>query len=144
MIIYGLLMTLSPKGTMSDSFKSVIGISLVASFILAAAAAFRSDLRIPDNIYIELSENELYNYSFTVEDETVKNTVSKYINDKLKSAGISDAYVTVKTDISEDGGISITEAYIECDDNLITSAKDAVGDLGFNIYYKGINQNEVY
>ena len=144
MIIYGLLMTLAPEGTMSESFKSVIGISLVASFILAAVSALRSDIKIPDSFEIVLSQNESYNYSFAAEDETVKNTVSRYITDKLESAGISDVYVTVKTDISEDGGISITEAVIECDGNLIASAKEAVGDLGFSIYYKGINQNEVY
>lgn len=85
MIIYGLLMTLAPEGTMSESFKSVIGISLVASFILAAVSALRSDIKIPDSFEIVLSRNESYNYSFAAEDETVKNTVSRYITDKLET-----------------------------------------------------------
>ena len=137
MIFYGILMHFVPNGAMSSSFKTTVSIALIASVIVSAGAAMKFDIGDIKYSGKRAAIGDYASYAADYENETVKSTTASVINERLKNAGIDNAYTSVFTDISADGGISITEAVVYCDTDDLTAAQNAVGDLGFTISYKG-------
>lgn len=137
MIVFGVLLYLSPKGSMSSGARITVGIALIASVIISAASAFKYDIGDISLCRPASDTNEYLSFTVDYENETVKNTVVSIIDEKLRNAGIDNASVEVITDISESGGISITKAVISCDADDLPAAENAVGDLGLPITYEG-------
>ena len=129
-IIYGLLLVFSPAGNMGKFFKSVVGVSLVAVVVLTVSKqgvdfVFEKTESL-NNIKVDASVIE------TVAAEHSERSTEEYIRGLLKQNGCEYSSLTVRTNISQDGGISIDRVEISCDRRQSEAIKRIINSLSLH------------
>ena len=106
MILIGALHFLAPGGAMGKSVKSVLGMVFLVTVLAACLPAFRG---FSAQIVLNTAQEKAENSALT-------ETNAKYVlGEVLKKAGISFSKITVCTDKSDDGSISISKVIIVTD-----------------------------
>ena len=120
LIVIGALCLLIPGGTMGKSVKKVLSLVFLLSVLSACLPAFRGlSVQIVPRPQTETDHVALH--------ETNAEFVIKEV---LQKAGVSFSKITVRTDKSDDGGISISKVIIvtDCKEETVKAALDGFAE----------------
>ena len=122
MILIGALHLLTPGGAMEESVKGVLSTVFLLSVLTACLPAFRG---FSAQIATRGEEAQ-------TENPPLMETNAEYIiREVLKKSDIPFSKITVRTDKSEDGSISISKVIIvtDCEPQTVRAALDGMNEL---------------
>ena len=127
LVIYGVIMLLTPVGSMSGIFKTAVGIALICTVI---SGVFNSDVKadfeMPRLGAAEVSDIGADLQAVKASEKALEDYLGKY----LKESGVSGCDVSVNMDISESGDIFIVAADVRCASDSLNTADTALKKLG--------------
>lgn len=114
--VYGCLSVIRPQGGMNKPFKRVMALIIICTLIAPISKIFALKIDYKkfsadgnkEDISSQYEFDELYT-------RAANEAIEKEIDALLKKSGIEDYKLSVYTDISEDGGISLERVLVSCD-----------------------------
>lgn len=118
MIFFGVIMMLLPKGKMQKTFKTFASVAIVSALISSCLGLSSAVEEFDLSISSEAVESQSSKLSETLNQQSVnavESTMSDLISEGFKAAGINNTKISVSADISDGGGIYITNVTVVCD-----------------------------
>lgn len=118
MIFFGVVMMLVPEGTMHKSFKTFAAVAVISALITSLCGISSAVEELNFDFSDKATALQSSEMAETVNEQNrvvAEKAVSDLITENLSAAGIKNAETSVLTDISDDGGIYITEVAVVCD-----------------------------
>ncbi|MBO5747140.1 MAG: hypothetical protein J6S13_08665 [Clostridia bacterium] len=147
MIIFGVIMMLTPKGNISKSLTVFLSIALVSMIVATISGIevntgeFRFDLSSRDT---EIISSKLENTISNLNTSTSETAVNILIKEKLSAIGIDNAEISTEVDISDDNSIRISKVHIVCDLEDGETCRREVEKLGIDFSITERGNNEIY
>ena len=120
LILIGALCLLTPGGTMGKPVKSVISLVFLISVLAACLPAFRG-----------FSPEIIFRTEAAADAGDLTATNAEYVfREVLQKQDIPFSKITVRTDKTDDGGISISKVIIvtACEEETVRAALDGIGE----------------
>lgn len=139
MILLGVVMMLAPNGQTQKSFKIFASVVVVFGIV----TAFGSVPSLTEGADFRLSEDSvaantsLLNGTVTEQNISVAEAaVKSMIEEKLVSAGVKKAEVSVKADILKDNRIYITDVTVVCDTESRPICQNVLSELSISANFR--------
>lgn len=132
-VIYGVTMILCPGGNMGKTFKTAVGIAVIATIVFSISTITSNPIKLED---FEISGKYDFNYSNELKKLEIVNTCKAYIMEIFQLNNIKETEISVLTNISDDGNIFINEIIIACQKKDAVMVKNLLSDIGTTVNIK--------
>ncbi len=149
-IFYGLVIMMAPKGALSNTFKTFVGVAVVASVVISCVKAygkgdFQLGLQVP-SFEVAGVTSEFNNKVLDNQRKSIESSIQQLVLENLIIYNLEPKSVSVVTDISDNGLISIIRVDIEHNKGDAEKIKNALNHLGLEINLiettKGLNNED--
>ncbi len=147
MIIFGVVMMLTPKGNISKSLAVFLSVALVSMIVATVSGievnieGFRFNLSSCDT---ERISSEFENTIGTLNTSTTETAVNILIKETLSAVGIDNAEISTETDISDDNCIRISKVHIICNSEDRETCRREVEKLGIDVSITEREYDEIH
>ena len=139
MIMLGVVMMLVPEGKMQKPLKTFVSVVVVFGIV----TAFGSVPSVTEGADFRLSKDSvaantsLLNGTLTGQNISVAEAaVKSMIEERIVSAGVKNAEISVKADISKDNRIYITDVTVVCDSESMTVCHEVLAELSITANFQ--------
>ena len=137
LILYGLMSALLPESSINSSFKYFISVVIISTIILCIKGTDINSYEFEDIFQISNDTVNVEEIDVSkLEKDYVDKSLEQFITEQINPVATNPFSLSVDTDISNDGYISINEIIIVCKKEDKDSFFEVINNLGLTAVFR--------